>query len=314
MHNKSEITLDIDFFRDSWFKTSSLLDENQSKNNLNNERFLNYKNQKLKYKFPLFFNGENKNIKYKKNIKAAVIREKGINSEREMAYMLHISGFNVKDVHMTDLVSGKEKLEDIHMIVFPGGFSNSDVLGSAKGWAGVFKYNKNANKAISNFYKREDTLSLGVCNGCQLMMELDLLYPELKNDHPKMKLNKSEKFECIFTGVDILKNNSIMLKNLEGTTLGIWSAHGEGRFSFKNEKHNIAAKFHYEDYPSNPNGSEFSTAMLTSKNGRHLAMMPHLERSVFPWNWAHYEPSRKDAISPWIIPFINARKWLETNT
>ena len=129
-----------------------------------------------------------------------------------------------------------------------------------------------------------------------------------------MKLNKSEKFECIFTGVDILKNNSIMLKNLEGTTLGIWSAHGEGRFSFKNEKHNIAAKFHYEDYPSNPNGSEFSTAMLTSKNGRHLAMMPHLERSVFPWNWAHYEPSRKDAISPWIIPFINARKWLETNT
>ena len=314
LHNKSKITLDIDFFRDYWFKTSSLLDKNQSKNNLNHKRFLNYKNQKLKYKFPLFFNGENKNIKYKKNIKAAVIREKGINSEREMAYMLHISGFNVKDVHMTDLVSGKEKLEDIHMIVFPGGFSNSDVLGSAKGWAGVFKYNKNANKAISNFYKREDTLSLGVCNGCQLMMELDLLYPELKNDHPKMKLNKSEKFECIFTGVDILKNNSIMLKNLEGTTLGIWSAHGEGRFSFKNEKHNIAAKFHYEDYPSNPNGSEFSTAMLTSKNGRHLAMMPHLERSVFPWNWAHYEPSRKDAISPWIIPFINARKWRETNT
>lgn len=313
-HNKSEISLDIDFFRDSWFKTSSLLDANQSKNNLNYERFLNYKNQKLKYEFPSFFNGKNNKKKYKKNIKAAVIREKGINSEREMAYMLHISGFNVKDVHMTDLVSGKENLEDINMIVFPGGFSNSDVLGSAKGWAGVFKYNKNANKAIRNFYQRENTLSLGVCNGCQLMMELDLLYPELKNNHPKMKMNKSEKFECIFTSVDILKNNSIMLNNLEGSTLGIWSAHGEGRFSFKNESHNIVAKFHYKDYPSNPNGSEYSTAMLSSKNGRHLAMMPHLERSIFPWNWAHYEPSRKDDISPWIIPFINARNWLETNT
>ena len=313
-HNKSEISLDIDFFRDSWFKTSSLLDANQSKNNLNYERFLNYKNQKLKYKFPSFFTGKNNKKKYKKNIKAAVIREKGINSEREMAYMLHISGFKVKDVHMTDLVSGKENLEDINMIVFPGGFSNSDVLGSAKGWAGVFKYNKNANKAIRNFYQRENTLSLGVCNGCQLMMELDLLYPELKNNHPKMKMNKSEKFECIFTSVDILKNNSIMLNNLEGSTLGIWSAHGEGRFSFKNDSHEIVAKFHYKDYPSNPNGSESSTAMLSSKNGRHLAMMPHLERSVFPWNWAHYEPSRKDDISPWIIPFINARNWLETNT
>ena len=228
--------------------------------------------------------------------------------------MLYLCGFDVKDVHMTDLVSGKENLEDIHMVVFPGGFSNSDVLGSAKGWAGVFKYNKNAKNAITNFYKRNNTLSLGVCNGCQLMMELNLLYPELKNNHPKMKINKSEKFECIFSSVDILKNNSIMLKNLEGTTLGIWSAHGEGRFNFKNKNHNIAAKFHYKDYPSNPNGSDYSAAMLSSKDGRHLAMMPHLERSIFPWNWAHYEPSRNDKITPWILPFVNARNWLETNT
>tara|TARA_B110000263_G_scaffold104636_1_gene91361 strand:- start:9536 stop:13186 length:3651 start_codon:yes stop_codon:yes gene_type:complete len=313
-HNNSDIKIDIDYFRDCWFKTSSLIDKSQTKHNLNVKRFLNYKNQKLKYKFPSFFNGTHSKINYKKNIRAAVIREKGINSEREMAYMLYMCGFDVKDVHMTDLVSGKENLENIHMVVFPGGFSNSDVLGSAKGWAGVFKYNKNAKNAITNFYKRNNTLSLGVCNGCQLMMELNLLYPELKNNHPKMKINKSEKFECIFTSVDILKNNSIMLKNLEGTTLGIWSAHGEGRFNFKNKNHNIAAKFHYKDYPSNPNGSDNSAAMLSSKDGRHLAMMPHLERSIFPWNWAHYEPSRNDKITPWVLPFVNARNWLETNT
>ena len=313
-HNNSDIKIDIDYFRDCWFKTSSLIDSNQTKHNLNVKRFLNYKNQKLKYKFPSFFNGTHSKISYKKNIRAAVIREKGINSEREMAYMLYMSGFDVKDVHMTDLVSGKENLEDIHMVVFPGGFSNSDVLGSAKGWAGVFKYNKNAKNAIFNFYKRNNTLSLGVCNGCQLMMELNLLFPKLKNNHPKMEINKSEKFECIFTSVDILKNNSVMLKNLEGTTLGIWSAHGEGRFNFKNKNHNIAAKFHYKDYPSNPNGSDYSAAMLSSKDGRHLAMMPHLERSIFPWNWAHYEPSRNDKITPWILPFVNARNWLETNT
>ena len=124
-----------------------------------------------------------------------MIREKGINSEREMAYMLHIAGFDVKDVHMTDIVNGKENLEDIQMVVFPGGFSNSDVLGSAKGWAGIFKFNDVAKSVLKNFYSRNDTLSLGVCNGCQLMMELGLIYPRLGDKHPTMKINKSKKFE-----------------------------------------------------------------------------------------------------------------------
>ena len=252
-------------------------------------------------------------INFKKDIRAAVIREKGINSEREMAYMLHISGFKVKDVHMTDLISGRENLEDVNMIVFPGGFSNSDVLGSAKGWAGAFKFNKKANHSIKSFYERENTLSLGVCNGCQLMMELDLIYPNLHENHPKMKYNSSNKFECIFTSIDIMDTNSIMLKNMSGSTLGIWSAHGEGRFDLKNNNIEIAAKFHYEDYPGNPNGSDQSTAAVCSEDGRHLAMMPHLERTIFPWNWAHYDSQRKDEISPWIMPFINARKWLEEN-
>ncbi len=212
-HNYSKIKLDIDYFRDVWYKTSHLLDNFQTKKDYSKLRFQNYKKQPLKYLFPKNFDGKISNLKlynntkhYKKSIKAAVIREKGINSEREMAYMLHISGFEVKDIHMTDIVNGKENLEDINMIVFPGGFSNSDVLGSAKGWAGIFKYNVIAKTAIENFYNRTDTLSLGVCNGCQLMMELGLIYPELKDDHPKMKMNKSNKFECTFSAVKILKN------------------------------------------------------------------------------------------------------------
>ena len=310
--NKS-LSLDIDYLRDSWYHNSYLMDSEQTINNKSLERFNNYKNQPLKFKFPSNFNGEFPIINFKKEIKAAVIREKGINSEREMAYMLNLSGFKVKDVHMTDLVSGRETLEGVNMIVFPGGFSNSDVLGSAKGWAGAFKFNEKAKKTIQDFYKRENTLSLGVCNGCQLMMELDLLYPNQKENHPKMEHNHSNKFECTFSSIDILKSNSIMLRNLEGTSLGIWSAHGEGKFNLNKKKVNIAAKFHYSDYPGNPNGSDMSTAAICSNDGRHLAIMPHLERSIFPWNWAHYPTERNDKISPWIIPFYNARKWLEKN-
>ena len=310
--NKS-LNLDIDHFRDSWYHNSYLMDSEQTINNKSLERFNNYKNQPLKFKFPSNFNGSFPIINFKKEIKAAVIREKGINSEREMAYMLNLSGFKVKDVHMTDLVSGRETLKDINMLVFPGGFSNSDVLGSAKGWAGAFKFNEKAKKTIQNFYKKENTLSLGVCNGCQLMMELDLLYPNQKENHPKMEHNDSNKFECTFSSIDIIKSNSIMLKNLEDTTLGIWSAHGEGKFNLKNKEVNIAAKFHYNEYPGNPNGSDKSTAAICSKDGRHLAIMPHLERSIFPWNWAHYPRERNDKISPWILPFYNARKWLDEN-
>ena len=310
--NKS-LNLDIDHFRDSWYHNSYLMDSEQTKNNKSLERFNNYKSQPLKFKFPSNFNGSFPITKFKKEIKAAVIREKGINSEREMAYMLNLSGFKVKDVHMTDLVSGRERLEDINMLVFPGGFSNSDVLGSAKGWAGAFKFNEKARKTIQDFYNKNNTLSLGVCNGCQLMMELDILYPNKKEHHPKMEHNDSNKFECTFSSIDIIKSNSIMLQNLEGSTLGIWSAHGEGKFNFKNQNVNIAAKFHYKDYPANPNGSELSAAAICSDDGRHLAIMPHLERSIFPWNWAHYPSGRNDKISPWILPFYNARMWLEEN-
>ncbi len=319
-NNKEELSFSIPEMRDVWYKTSYLLDRNQSGETSAKERFNNYKNQPLKFKFPKHFNG-NLSTPLEETVpgqtqsrpKAAVIREKGSNSEREMAYMLHLAGFDVKDVHMTDLVEGRETLEDIKLIVAVGGFSNSDVLGSAKGWAGSFLYNEKANKALKNFFAKEDTLSLGVCNGCQLFVELGLLNPE-DEEKPKMLHNDTGKFECVFTSVKIQENNSVMLSSLAGSTLGIWSAHGEGKFSFPNKEshYNIVAKYGYDALPANPNGSDFNTAMMTDKTGRHLVMMPHLERSTFPCNWAYYPKERKDdKVSPWVEALVNARVWLE---
>jgi phosphoribosylformylglycinamidine synthase len=304
---------DIKKYRDIWFETSYLLDQKQTKNNKAKERFDNYKLQKLEYKFPNHFTGLKPIIdKTKPRPKAAIIREKGSNSEREMANAMYLAGFDVKDVHMTDLISGRETLEDIQFIGAVGGFSNSDVLGSAKGWAGAFKYNEKANTALQNFFKREDTLSVGICNGCQLFMELELINPE-HEIHGKMHHNDSHKHESIFTSVKVQENNSIMLKTLAGTKLGVWVSHGEGKFKlpYEENQYNIVAKYAYDGYPANPNGSDFNTAMLCDRTGRHLVMMPHIERSIFPWNWAYYLKDKKDEVSPWIEAFVNARLWIE---
>ncbi len=240
-------------------------------------------------------------------------REKGVNGDREMAWSLYLAGFDVKDVHMTDLISGRETLEEISLIVFVGGFSNSDVLGSAKGWAGAFKYNERAKAALDQFYGREDTLSLGICNGCQLMVALDLIYPE-KKEKIKMLHNESHKFESAFLNVDIHDNQSVMLKSLAGKKLGVWVANGEGKFSIpeSEDQYQIPVKYSFANYPGNPNGSDYNTAAICSANGRHLAMMPHLERAIYPWQWGFYPTDRKeDQITPWIEAFVNARKWVE---
>lgn len=303
----------ISNLRDVWFETSYLLDQKQSKNNKAQERFENYKQQPLRYQFPSHFTGLKPTVdSTKSRPKAAVIREKGSNSEREMANAMYLAGFDVKDVHMTDLISGRETLEDIQFIGAVGGFSNSDVLGSAKGWAGAFLYNEKANTALKNFMKREDTLSVGICNGCQLFMELEVINPE-HAVHGKMKHNDSHKHESIFTSVTVQENHSVMLKSLAGTTLGVWVSHGEGKFHLPNEEsqYNIVAKYAYDGYPANPNGSDYNTAMLCDTTGRHLVMMPHIERSTFPWNWAYYPVrGQKDEVSPWIEAFVNAREWI----
>ena len=315
-------SFEIEHYRDMWFKTSGLLDQKQTNPDISIERSKNRFEQPLSYAFPKVYDGKagtynlDFNRKSKSGIKAAIIREQGVNSDREMAYALWLAGFDVKDVHMTDLVSGREDLSEVNMIVFVGGFSNSDVLGSAKGWAGSFLFNEKAKAALDAFYAREDTLSLGVCNGCQLMMELGLIFPEMKENHPKMHHNISGKFECGFISVDIQETNSVMLQSMIGSKLGIWLAHGEGRFMMEGtaSDYHIPVKYSYSGFPGNANGSSFDTAAVCSKDGRHLAIMPHLERSLFQWNWPYKKGLEQSEVSPWMEPFANAFEWVKNHT
>ncbi len=327
---------DIDHLRDVWYETSYRLDTKQSSGGMAKERFQNYKQQPIEHQFRPDFTGklaqyglECLNTPHANRPKAAIIREKGTNGEREMAYSLYLAGFDVKDVMMTDLVSGRETLADIRMIVFCGGFSNSDVLGSAKGWAGAFLFNPKAKAALDAFYAREDTLSLGICNGCQLMVELGLVNQaavatgklldadrlvDYKHHYAEMRHNVSHKFESAFVTLQIPENRSVMFGSLSGNKLGIWVAHGEGNFHLPQaeSEYNIVAKYRYSGYPANPNGSTYDVAGICSADGRHLAMMPHLERAIFPWQQAHYPADRrKDEVTPWIEAFVNARKWIE---
>lgn len=311
-HESGKSQYDIASLRDKWYEPSYLLDIHQTGEALAEKRFSNYKKQPLNYKFPEQFTGEFNIIHKNKKPMAAILREKGSNSEREMANAMYRAGFDVLDVHMTDLIEGREDLSSIQFLGAVGGFSNSDVLGSAKGWAGAIKYNDNAAKVIKDFFAREDTLSVGICNGCQLFLELDLIHPSHEKG-ARMTYNDSHKHESAFTSVIIDKNNSVMLSGLEGANLGVWISHGEGKFSFPygRDKYNIVATYGYDDYPSNPNGSDFNTAMISSDDGRHLVTMPHIERSTYPWNWAYYPANRNDKYSPWLEAFLNAKKWCD---
>ncbi|MDY4058791.1 MAG: phosphoribosylformylglycinamidine synthase [Alloprevotella sp.] len=321
-HDDATYQFGIDYLRDVWYETSYLLDTKQSFNGCARQRFENYKKQPLEFNLRPDFKGTLKSLglnpdrRTPSGVKAAIIREKGTNGEREMAYALYLAGFDVKDVMMTDLVSGRETLEDINMIVFCGGFSNSDVLGSAKGWAGAFLYNPKAKAALDKFYARPDTLSLGVCNGCQLMVELGLVNPEHK-ERAHMLHNDSHKFESAFVGVTVPTNRSVMFGSLSGDRLGIWVAHGEGKFDLplSEDDYNVVLKYTYDAYPGNPNGSRYSVAGICSPDGRHLAMMPHLERAFFPWQCGYYPADRRaDDVTPWIEAFVNARRWVEAHS
>ena len=317
---KKHLSLDIDALRDVWYESSFLMDKHQTALLEAEARRDNYKQQTVSYKFPEGFSGKMKDLgldpnrKTKSGIKAAILRDKGTNGEREMAYALWLAGFDVRDVHLTDLTSGRETLDDIQMIVFCGGFSNSDVLGSAKGWAAGILYNATAKATLERFYARPDTLSLGICNGCQLMAELEVLYPEHEEKH-KMAHNDSGRFESGFVSLRIPKNHSVMLQNLEGTEIGIWVAHGEGKFDLKYsaDKYHVIAQYKYDAYPANPNGSPHAIAGLCSADGRHLAMMPHPERAIFPWTCAHYPEAERGEheVTPWMVAFRNAYEWIK---
>jgi phosphoribosylformylglycinamidine synthase len=312
-----EINLDPTILRDEWYRTSYLLDRRQSGIRHATERYNNYSMQPLEYIIPERFSGTFASYGIDPlrdaptGIRGGIIREKGVNGDREMAWSMYLAGFDVRDIHMTDLIEGRETLDDLHFLVFVGGFSNSDVLGSAKGWAGAFLYNPKARESLDRFYSRHDTLSLGVCNGCQLMVELGLIGTG-EAQKPQMLHNDSGKFESAFLTIDISPNNSVMLRTLAGSRLGIWVAHGEGKFSLPGDagQYHIPAKYSYTGYPGNPNGSDHDAAAIASHDGRHLAIMPHLERSVYPWNWAYYPNGRRDEVSPWIEAFVNAREWV----
>ena len=317
---KKHLSLDIDALRDVWYESSFLMDKHQTALLEAEARRDNYKQQTVSYKFPEGFSGKMKDLgldpnrKTKSGVKAAILRDKGTNGEREMAYALWLAGFDVRDVHLTDLTSGRETLDDIQMIVFCGGFSNSDVLGSAKGWAAGILYNATAKATLERFYARPDTLSLGICNGCQLMAELEVLYPEHEEKH-KMAHNDSGRFESGFVSLRIPKNHSVMLQNLEGTEIGIWVAHGEGKFDLKYsaDKYHVIAQYKYDAYPANPNGSPHAIAGLCSADGRHLAMMPHPERAIFPWTCAYYPEAERGEheVTPWMVAFRNAYEWIK---
>lgn len=308
----------MDDLRRIWQKTSFEMEKLQMTRSVAEEGFLSFGRPMKEYIFPKDFDPASyQRPKADAQPKAAIIREKGTNGDREMAYALSLAGFEVRDVTTTDLTSGRETLEDIHFIVFCGGFSNSDVLGSARGWAGIFRFQETARRTLEHFYQRPETLSLGICNGCQLMTHLHLLYPQLaEKDQPKMLPNLSGIFESRFLALEIKASPSIFLKGLEGSRLGIWVAHGEGRFSFSQSEEKYLIPITYADsaYPANPNGSQFQAAAISSPDGRHLAMMPHPERAIFPWQWAYYpfEAKKKHTITPWIRLFVNAREWVQS--
>ncbi len=323
-HETSVHMVSVPAMRRVWFEPSYRLDCLQTAPECATERRNNLGLQPVPYRLRPNFDGSfaSRDLRARRRtpsgIRAAIIREKGVNGDREMAYSLFIAGFDVRDVHMTDLASGRETLEDVNMIVFCGGFSNSDVLGSAKGWAAGFRWNERAAEALRRFYERPDTMSLGVCNGCQLMIELNLLGANpAEGNKPavEMKHNLSGKFESTFVGMRVEQSPSVMFSSLAHLCSGIWVAHGEGRFHFNaplaESGVKVAARYAYDAYPGNPNGSEGAIAALTSADGRHLALMPHLERAIFPWQCPTYPAERRDEEATiWLDAFVNARKWI----
>lgn len=259
--------------------------------------------------------------------KVAILREEGTNGDREMAAAFYTAGLESHDILMSDLLDGRvSTLDEYRGLALPGGFSYADVFGSARGWAGPIRFNPCVREIFDRFYERQDTFSLGVCNGCQLLAAIGWLpYAGIPEEsQPRLIQNKSGRFESRWVGGRIPPNPAIMLKGMEGSVLGIWVAHGEGQWNFPDptvlefiKTKNLVA-FEYvdpsgnptEDYPDNPNGSPLGIAGICSPDGRHLAMMPHPERCFLKWQWPWLpEKFRGLEASPWLQMFENARSW-----
>lgn len=329
----------MSYLRDLWEETSFLLERCQRLESCVQREQEGLKNRHAPA-WALSFVPRFTNEKFmasKSKPKVAVIREEGSNGDREMSAMVYAAGFEPWDVTMSDLLNERITLQDFRGIVFVGGFSYADVLDSAKGWAATIRFNDSLLKQFQEFYERPDTFSLGVCNGCQLMALLGwvpgkevggVLGAGGDNSQPRFIHNESGRFECRFSSVRIVESPSIMLRGMEGTTVGIWVAHGEGRAFFPRQEilqhvtESNLAPIRYcdddgyvtEEYPFNPNGSPLGIAAICSPNGRHLALMPHPERCFlmwqFPWYPREWELDPKGP-SPWLKMFQNVREWCE---
>lgn len=307
--------LPYDSLLSSWLQPSNLLDALQTAPKMAEERKVSLGKSPLQFSIPSGFTPQtirellSERRARTSGLKAAIVREQGTNGDREMAFSLYLAGFEVEDITMSDIIERGRDFSDIQFLVFPGGFSYSDVLGSAKGWQAGFRYQERARAALEGFYARSDTLSLGVCNGCQLLVGLGAI----GDGKVQLLENLSHKFESAFLGVRVSKSPSVLLKGLEESALGIWIAHGEGRFHFEADS-DVSVPLSYVDgsYPQNPNGSERNAAGICSSDGRHLALMPHLERSIINWQWA-WDPweGERAQTTPWFMAFQNALEWFE---
>ncbi|KAG5879806.1 hypothetical protein JTB14_013452 [Gonioctena quinquepunctata] len=309
-----------------WEETSFKLELRQTIRSCAESEFNSLPNRKGP-KYALTFDPDEEKSTGNESIAVAVVREEGTNGDREMAAALVRAGFKVWDVTMQDLLTGAVNLDRFRGVIFPGGFSYADVLGSAKGWAGSILFNERIREQFTKFFARPDTFSLGVCNGCQLMALIGWVgAPATGDSKPEIMLehNQSERFECRWSTVKIEKSKAIMLKDMEGSSFGVWVAHGEGRFTFSSDrvyeqlqKDNLVALRYVDDegsatevYPMNPNGSVEGLAGVCSADGRHLAMMPHPERCVQPFQWPYMPVSwRHYRKSPWEKMFRNAYDW-----
>jgi phosphoribosylformylglycinamidine synthase len=258
--------------------------------------------------------------------RVAILRDEGSNSDREMTSAFYAAGFEPWDICMNDLLAGTVTLDGFRGLAAVGGFSYADVPGSAKGWAATIRFNERLQKMFQDFYNREDTFTLGICNGCQLFGLLGWV-PELNipaERQPRFIHNRSGRFESRWATVRVEKSNAMMLQGMEGTVFGIHVDHGEGLLHFPDESIREKVKAGgmtpmvyvddegqaTEKYPFNPNGSPEGLAGLCSEDGRHLALMPHPERAFLPWQ-AHYLPTELNAlqVSPWMKMFQNAYDW-----
>ena len=331
---------DVADLRDTWERTSFLLERMQSSEATVEAEQAGLRNRKAP-QWHLTYTPEKTSdqvMAATDKVKVAILREEGSNGDREMAAAIHSAGMEPWDITMSDLLAGRVSLDDFRGLVFVGGFSYADVLDSAKGWAGSIRFNGSLWKQFQDFYHRDDTFSLGICNGCQLMALLGFVPAEgglgavSDEEQPRFIHNDSGRFESRWVTVGIDENTpAVMLDGMQGSKIGVWIAHGEGKVKFPDESRigsiveGGQAAVRYvdhsgaptEQYPLNPNGSVQGIAGLCSKDGRHLAMMPHPERAFLGWQMPWFPEGTPglsvDGPGPWLRMFQNARTWAEKN-